>query len=197
MRIGLLSGITAATTGELGVSYPVNLEVVPVDNKIAKAQFMPTAGTVAFGASAGPGSDRGGVYWNSLLYRVMGSKLVSVAPDGAIAVLGDVGNDDLPVGFDYSFDRLGIRSAKKLFYWNGVALSQVTDADLGNVVDMLWVDGYFMTTDGLHVVVTDLSEPTSVQPLRYGSAEEDPDPVTGLLKLRGEVAVLGRHTIQY
>ena len=77
-----------------------------------------------------------------------------------------------------------------------MALTQVTDPDLGPVMDMIWIDGYFMTTDGTSVVVTELSDPTSINPLKYGSAEEDPDPVTGLIKLRNEAYVVGRHTIQ-
>lgn len=194
MRIGLLSGILANSAGELGVSYPVNLEVVPVDNRIAKAQFIPTPGTEPFGSGGAP--DRGGIYWNGLLYRVMGTRLVSVAPDGTTTDLGEVGGAD-PVRFDYSFDRLAVRSDRKLYYWNGSTLTQVADLDLGDVVDFIWLDGYFMSTDGTHVVVTDLSDPTSIQPLRYGSAEEDPDPITGLLKVRSEAAVIGRHTIQF
>jgi hypothetical protein len=95
-----------------------------------------------------------------------------------------------------AFDRLGIRSGEKLFYWNGSVLTEVTDPDLGPVLDMLWIDGYFMTTDGTSVIVTELNDPTSVLPLKYGSAEEDPDMVTGLIKARDEAYVLGRNTIQ-
>jgi hypothetical protein len=41
---------------------------------------------------------------------------------------------------------------------------------------MLWIDSFFMTTDGTYVIVTELSDPMQVKPLKYGSAEEDPDP---------------------
>jgi hypothetical protein len=64
---------------------------------------------------------------------------------------------------------------------------QVTDPDLGVVLDVVWVDGYFMTTDGEFLVVTELTDPTQVNPLKYGSSEVDPDPVVALLKLRNEV----------
>jgi hypothetical protein len=84
-------------------------------------------------------------------------------------------------------------SQRSLWYYTPAdGLTQVTDEDLGLVIDGLWIDGYFMTTDGTYVVVTELSDPTQVQPLKYGSAEEDPDPVTGLLKYRDEAYVLGR-----
>jgi hypothetical protein len=194
MRLPLLSGIIADESAEFLQSYPVNLEAVAVDNKIAKAQFRMTSGASVLGAG-GPGVDRGGIVWNGVQHRVMGTKLVKVAADGAVTVLGDVGGEG-PASLDYGFDRLGIRSGEKLFYWNGVTLIEVTDPDLGPVLDMLWIDGYFMTTDGTSVIVTELNDPTSVLPLKYGSAEEDPDMVTGLIKARDEAYVLGRNTIQ-
>ena len=97
---------------------------------------------------------------------------------------------------DYSFDRLAISSNGRLFYWDGSILTQVIDSDLGTVVDFVWVDGYFMTTDGTSLVVTELTDPTQVNPLKYGSAEADPDPIKGLLKLRNEVYAVGRYTIE-
>jgi hypothetical protein len=126
----------------------------------------------------------------------MGTKLVSVASNGAVSVLGDVGGPtDSLVTFDYSFDQLAIASGGRLYYWDGT-LTQVTDPDLGTVLDVAWVDGYFMTTDGQFLIVTELGSPTSVNPLKYGSSEVDPDPIVAVLKLRNEIHALNRHTIE-
>jgi hypothetical protein len=126
----------------------------------------------------------------------MGSKLVKISSSGVVTTLGDVGNDSKSVTLDYSFDRLAIASNQNLFYWDGATLTQVTDPDLGVVLDVVWVDGYFMTTDGEFLVVTDLSDPTAVNPLKYGSSEADPDPVIALIKLRNEVYAINRNTIE-
>ena len=129
----------------------------------------------------------------------MGTKLVSVASNGFVTILGDVGGPQTElVTFDYSFDLLAIASGGRLYYWNPIAstLTQVTDPDLGIVLDVVWVDGYFMTTDGEFLIVTDLSNPLSVNPLKYGASEVDPDPVVALLKLRNEIYALNRHTIE-
>jgi hypothetical protein len=75
-------------------------------------------------------------------------------------------------------------------------LTQNTDPDLGTVLDVVWVDGYWMTTDGEFLVVTDLTNPLAVDPFKYGSSEVDPDPVKALLKVRNEVYALNRHTIE-
>jgi len=197
MQIPILSGIFSDNTPELRTSYPVNLVPVPKESGISAGFLRPADGIVANGT--GPGIDRGGVYWNGIYYRVMGTKLVSIDEDGIVTELGDVGGtEDNQVTFDYSFDLLGIVSAQKLYYWNPTALTltEVTDPDLGIVLDMVWVDGYFMTTDGEFLIVTELNDPTQVNPLKYGSSEIDPDPVVALIKLRNEVYALNRNTIE-
>jgi hypothetical protein len=194
MQIPILSGLYADTTPELRTAYPVNMVPVPKQSGISAGFLRPGDGIVANGT--GPGVDRGGINWNGVCYRVMGTKLVTVDSNGAVTVLGDVGGPvNALVTMDYSFDRLAIASGGRLYYWNG-ALTQVTDPDLGVVLDVVWVDGYFMTTDGEFLIVTELNDPTQVNPLKYGSSEIDPDPVVALIKLRNEVYALNRNTIE-
>lgn len=193
MRIPVLNGIYTDKTSDFRTAYPRNLIPVPKQQGLSQGYLRPADGLVQFGN--GPGVDRGGINWKDVCYRVMGTKLVSIGSNGSVVILGDVGGIG-QVTFDYSFDRLAIASGGSLFYWNGISLVQVTDVDLGTVVDIVWVDGYFMTTDGTNLVVTELNDPTSINPLKYGSSEADPDRVVGLLKLRNEVYALNRYTIE-
>lgn len=194
MQIPIVNGIYTDGTPDLRSSYPVNLVPVPKQSGISNGYLRPGDGIVSNGS--GPGIDRGGINWNGACYRVMGTKLVTVASNGTVTTLGDVGGPvNTLVTLDYSFDRLAIASGGRLYYWNGT-LTQVTDPDLGTVLDVVWVDGYFMTTDGTSLVVTELSDPTQVNPLKYGSSEVDPDPVVALLKLRNEIYALNRNTIE-
>lgn len=201
--IPLLSGIAGTETGEFVRTYPLNLEPVIVDSQISAGQLKCVQGTVQTGTAYGP--DHGGIFWNGALYRVNGQHLIRIDADGTWTLIGsEVGNYGTITtrcAFDYSFDRLAITANGNLFYYapgliSGNALTRVTDPDIGSVLDMIWIDGYFMTTDGTSIVVTELNDPFSVKPLKYGSAEEDPDPITGLLKYRGEAYVFGRNTIQ-
>ena len=195
MQIPILNGIYTDNTPELRTAYPVNLVPVPKQSGISNGFLRPGDGIVSNGT--GPGIDRGGINWQGELYRVMGTKLVEINSAGAVTTLGDVGGPTSElVTFDYSFDQLAIASGGRLYYWNGSTLTQVTDPDLGVVLDVVWVDGYFMTTDGEFLVVTELSDPTQVNPLKYGSSEADPDPVVALLKLRNEIYALNRNTIE-
>jgi len=192
-QIPVLSGTYADPDADFRSSYPVNLIPVPKDNGIAKGYLRPADGILQLGE--GPGVDRGAINWRGFYYRIMGTKVVLINQGGAVGVLGDVGGSG-QVSMDYSFDRLAIASNGALFYLMGNVLTKVTDPDLGTVLDVIWVDGYFMTTDGTSLVVTELDNPLAVNPLKYGSSEADPDPVKGLLKIRGEVYAMNRHTIE-
>lgn len=195
VQIPIINGIYTDAAGDFRTAYPVNLIPVPKGNGISQGYLRPADGIVPFAAGFGP--DRGAINWNGVCYRVMGSKLVSVDQSGVVSVLGDVGTNGSYVTFDYGFDRLGIVSNGLLYYWDGTALSAVTDPDIGVVNDMIWIDGYFMTTDGTSLVVTELNDPMAVNPLKYGSSEADPDPVMALLKLRNEAVALNANTIEF
>ncbi len=192
-QIAILSGIYSDAAADWRTSYPVNLIPVPKDEGISKGYLRPADGIVQQGS--GPGIDRGGINWKGTYYRVMGTKLVSISSVGVVTLIGDVGGSG-QVTFDYSFDRLAIASSGALYYLMGTTLTRVTDTDLGSVIDFVWVDGYFMTTDGKFLVVTELGDPFAVNPLKYGSSEADPDPVVALIKLQNEVYALNRHTIE-
>jgi len=184
---------TKSKGAELVRSAPLNLEPVVFDSGISKGQLKSPYG--ARQIATGPGVDRGGISWNGSCYRVMGTKFVQLSFDNSLTEIGDVGGEG-PVSLDYGFNQLAIRSGTNLYYYDGATLTQVTDDDLGHVHDMIWIDGYFMTTDGTSVIVTELADPFSVHPLKYGSAEEDPDMVTGLIKVQNEAYILGRYTVQ-
>lgn len=193
MQIPVLNGIYTDGQSDFRTSYPRNKIPVPKQQGISEGYLRPADGIVKSGD--GPGDDRGGVNWNGSHYRVMGTKLVKIADDNTIITIGDVGSGGQST-LEYSFDRLGVSSGGRLYYYDGAALTQVTDVDLGNVVDFVWVDGYFMSTDGTYLIVTELNDPFTVNPLKYGSSEADPDPVKGLVKLRNEIYALNRYTVE-
>lgn len=193
MKIPILSGIFADTIPQLRTSYPVNLVPVALSSGINDGFVRPADGIVE--VATGPGADRGGILWNGTHYRAMGGNLVRVLPSG-VTVLGNI-SSGAPATFDYGPDHLAIASNGSLYLYDGATVERVDDPDLGTVVDVIWIDGYFMTTDGQYLVVTELTDPFAVNPLKYGSSEADPDPVIALLKLRNEAIALNRYTIEY
>jgi hypothetical protein len=194
MQIPILNGIFADESGDFRTSYPVNMVPVPKATGISAGYLRPADGIIAFGA--GPGIDRGGINWRGICYRVMGIKLVKVEANGKVTVLGEVGGAG-QCSFDYSFDRLAITSSLKLFYYDGLNLIKVVDPDLGPVLSVMWIDGYFACTDGSYIVVTELSDPMQVSPLKYGSSEVDPDPIVALRKTHNELVAVNRYSIEF
>lgn len=194
MQINLVSGIYVDGGPDVRTGYPVNMYPVPKQSGISGSYMRPADGIVNF-ATGGPGIDKGGIFWDGVLYRVMGTSLVTVSESGAITVIGDVGYCDYAI-FDYSFDYLGISAGDRFYLYDKSTLKQSTDQDLLRVKDFVWVDGYFLTTDGEYLVVTELGNPSEVNPLKYGSSELDPDPIQALHKIRNEVYSVNRHTIE-
>jgi hypothetical protein len=192
--IPILKGMVATEQADFKSSIPINYEPVVQQTGIS-AGYLRAAPGITLATATGLGADRGAIVWNGVHYRVIGPKLGRL--DGStFTVLGDVGDNGLPVSLDFSFDLIAIASNRNLFYWDGSTLSQVTDPDLGVVLDVMYLDGRFITTDGSYIVLTELNDPYSVNPLKYGSAEVSPDPIVGLNHIRGEMNAVGTDTIQ-
>ncbi|MFA6093975.1 MAG: packaged DNA stabilization protein [Elusimicrobiota bacterium] len=191
MKIPVLAGVYVDGSPAVRVAYPVNMIPVPGQDGIDEGYLRPAEGIETF--TTGQGVDRGAIVWDGDHYRVSGTKLISISSAGAVTVIDDVPGTG-PVRLDFSFDLLGIAADGDLYYWDGSNLTKVTDPDVGTVNDMVWVDGYFMVTDGAYVAVSDLGTPTSFNPLKYGSTDS-PDPIQCLLKVQNEVHVVSRHMI--
>lgn len=192
MQIPVLSGIYTDQNSDFRTSYPRNLIPVPKEQGLSNGYLRPSEGIIEF-AQVG-GVDRGGINWNGICYRVCGDKFVRIDESGDVAEIATVTGTGY-CKFDYSFDYLAINAGENLYLYNGT-FTQVVDSDLGKVNDVIWIDGYFMTTDGEHLVVTELNNPFEVNPLKYGSSEVDPDQIQALIKIRNEVYALNRYTIE-
>lgn len=194
MQVPILSGIVADKNSDFRTRYPRNMVPVPKQLGMSQGFLRPADGLVLF--ATGLGKDRGAAVFNGLMHRASGDKLITIDAAGVITTIGTIGGSSQTT-FDEGFGRLAIASNRNLFYWDGTTLSQVTDTDLGVVLDVVWIDGYFATTDGTSIVVTDLNDPMSVNPLKYGSSEADPDAIVRLLNIRDELIAVNRFTIEY
>lgn len=193
MQIPILSGIYSDESANYRNAYPINLIPVPKQNGVSSEYLSPSEGIASFVATSG--QDRGGIFWNGFMYRVIGTTLKKIAEDGTQTSIGTIAGTGY-VTLDYSFDYLAISGGGLFYLYDGTTLTQVTDTDLGTVLDFIWIDGYFMTTDGNYLVVTDLNNPFSVNPLKYGSSEASPDPIISVQKIHNEVYAVNRYTIE-
>jgi hypothetical protein len=119
LEIPLLTGGTYTTdAGSVEGDFAVNLKLreIPTNSKPGTATSH--GGLTQWLASSVTGeSDRGGILWLGVMYRVQGASLYSYTVDGTRTKLGTVANDGLRVRLDYSFDNLIIVSAGSLYYY--------------------------------------------------------------------------------
>lgn len=193
MQIPILQGIYADVTADFRTSYPINMRPAPKATGINQGYLRMTDGIEALGQ--GSGVCRGVAKWRGVIYRVMGNDLVREEASGSLSRLAGIPGSGT-VSMAHSFTHLGIVAAGRFFLYDGTSLSENIDSDLGVVIDVEWVDGYFMLTDGENLIVTELTNPLDINPLKYGSSEVDPDPVLGVVKLRNEIHAVNRHTIE-
>ncbi len=176
------------------VAYPVNMVPVPGQESTADGYLRPAEGIEAF--TTGQGVDRGAIFWpkTGLQYRVSGTKLISITTAGVVTVIGDVGGSG-PARMDYSLDLLGVLSNGLLYFWDGSSLTHVTDVNVpAALTDMVWVDGYWMVTDGKNIATSNLDSPSTFNPLKYGGTNA-PDTIQCLLKVQDQVHVISRFEI--
>lgn len=196
MQIPIFEGAYTDQAGDFRTSYPINVAPVPKKTGFSDGYLRTVEGVQVVVAT--PGRERGGINWNGVHYRAAGSKLISISRAGVVTVLGEIGDNGLNAIFDYSFDRLAIASNQNLYYYQPTTgLTQVTDPDLGVVVAMCWMAGYFIVTDGNTIAVTELNDPYSVNPLKYGSAEASPDAIVSLFRISNQLCAVGRLTCEF
>lgn len=192
VQVPILSGIVA-DGADFRSAYPLNLVPVAKEQGISKGYLRPADGIVT--VADGGGKNRGGVRWRDKHYRVMATKLLRIDADGSVVEIGTIPGTNWCT-FAASFTHLAINGDGKLYLYDGTTLTQVTDVDLGTSLDVEWINGYFVSTDGANIVTTDIGNPFSVSPLRYASSEISPDPIVCLLTLRNEIYAINRYTIE-
>lgn len=148
----------------------------------------------------GSGVDRGANYNERFanLFRVSGTKLVQLNTNGTINVLGSVPGT-LQAAMPYSFNTQAVIADSRMFLYSpSGGFSEITDTDLGNPIDGVWVDGYYFLTDGEFIYHTDLEDESSIDPLKFATAEFMPDKSLGVGKTQdNKVIVFGRYTMEY
>ncbi len=193
MQIPFISGSAVDSDATLREALPVNMIPIPGQGSTNDGYLRPAEGVIPFGPG-GPGVDRGGIVWNGLHYRVSGTALITVDALGAVVNLGTIGGTG-PVRLDYSFDNLGILANGLLYFWNGTVLTTVTDVNVPpNLIDMVWVDSYWMVTDGTIAAVSTLGAESTFNPLQF-TGSINPDTMECLLKANGQVQVCSKNQI--
>lgn len=196
--VSLIRGDKIGIETDYRDALPVNMYAVEKPILGARGYMIAYPGLTSFGN--GVGVDRGGVYneRQGNHFRVSGNKLISVSENGAVTELGTIPGASQGA-MPYSFNTQCIISDGNMYLYDTVGgFRQVTDKDLGNPIDGVWVDGYYFLTDGEYIYHTDITDESAIDPLKFATAEFMPDPSLGVAKTQdNKVVVFGRYTIEY
>lgn len=197
-QINLINGDKIGTETDYRDYLPVNMHAV----------LRPIFGTAGYMIqepglrqyATGYGIDRGGI-WNERQidhFRVSGNDFISITAEGVVTSLGSISGID-SVSLPYSFNTQGIVADGKFYLYDPTnGFREVTDSDLGNPIDCVWVDGYYFFTDGEYIYHSDITDESSIDPLKFATAEFMPDPSLGVAKTQdNKVIVFGRYTTEY
>lgn len=193
MQLPILSGVFTDNGPDVRASFPVNMAAISTPSGVSNGYLRPTDGLTL--VDDAPGIIRGSIVWHGDLLMVLGDSLSSISPAGVRTHIGDVSPGGT-VRMVFGFDHLAIAAGGDLWIWDGSTLEQVTDPNVGNVVDVAWIDSYFVVTDGIVFRHNVLGDPFSWEPLAFADAESSPDGVTALMVLRNQIHVVGGETIE-
>ncbi|SAL10491.1 Phage stabilization protein [Caballeronia turbans] len=134
LPVPLMTGGTVTTdSGSVEGDFAVNLRLRQIPTKDKPGTCTSHGGLTQWVASSQTGeSDRGGILWNGLMYRVQGSSVYSYDANGVRTGIGTVANDGLKVRLDYTFDNLIIVSAGKLYYYAPDGYGQITSVAIAS-----------------------------------------------------------------
>jgi hypothetical protein len=119
LSIPLMTGGTSTTDdGNVQGEFAVNLKLRQIPTKDKPGTCTSHGGLTQWMASSATGeSDRGGILWNGIMYRVQGTSVYSYTTDGVRTKIGSVVNDGQRVRLDYGFDFLIVVSAGHMYYY--------------------------------------------------------------------------------
>jgi hypothetical protein len=196
--ITLLRGDKTDAQTDFRDALPVNMSGVLRPILGAQGYMLQEPGLTAYGEASG--ADRGGT-WNVKFqehYRLSGTDFCSVAEDGTVTVIGTILNTD-QASLPASFNTQAIIADGAFYLYDAVnGLRQVTDPDVGNPIDGVWIDGYYFLTDGNYLYHTDLDDEEAIDPLKYATSEFSPDPTVGVsVTTDDKVIAWNRYTTEY
>lgn len=197
-KINLIKGDRRSTNTDYRDALSVNMYAVDKSVLGADGYMLCYPGLTQY--STGIGIDRAGVYNDRFgdHYRVSGEHLISVDTDGTLSTIGTISGDK-QASMPYSFNTQCVIADGRMFLYDETnGFREVTDSDLGDPIDGTWVDGYYFLTDGEYIYHTDLNDESSIDPLKFATAEFMPDKSLGVAKTQdNKVVVFGRNTIEY
>lgn len=198
MKLPLIKGTRVDSGAEWRDSLPLNM--VGFSQSIGDwTGFMRTVdGLKAF--ATGFGQDRGGIWSDRFRkhVRISGGTFCEVDQFGNVIDLSGglsvAGSGKARI--DNSFNSIAFVAGGNYYRWDGTTLSNVNKpVGAGSLIDMVWIDGYYIFTDGENLWNTTLADEEVFNANERAGSDFAPDEIVGLGRtVDNKVMVFNRYT---
>ena len=180
---------------------------VPQADALSPAQLIGTPGITKF-ATAGAPYSRGSHVLNGIAYTVSGESLYRVNSDGTSDLLGTItGTGKVSIADNGTQMCIVVPGSTAYIYTVAGGLVTITDSDftttLGPSQQVVFVDSYFVHYNNDSAAsskpiffISNLNDGTAYDALDFGTAESDPDDITGIHVSRNQLYICGGKTIE-
>lgn len=196
ITIPIIGGDQVLSNADYADAIPINMLAVIRDIKGNPGYLISHDGLTQ--THTGQGIDRGALFnerWGRS-FRVSGEKLIEIV-GAAVVIIGDIiGSDRVRIA--YGFNSMMIIASGSTYRYDGATLTLMTDPDFGAPIDVIWLDQYYIFTDGEYLYHTDIGDETSINPLKFATSELSPDKTKAVGKTQDNLLLaLNRHTAEY
>jgi len=161
--------------------------------------FLNRAPGLKLEVAVGVGPVRGLWTFGGYAYVASGNTLYKLDTEYNITTLGTLANDG-PVSMADDGTHLFIACNGPSFIYNAStdAFGEITDVDFPGALTVSYLGGYFVfiEPDSQRVWVTELLDPTSIDPLDFASAEGSPDGLVSSITDHSEVWLFGTNSVE-
>ena len=161
--------------------------------------FLNRAPGLKLEIAVGTGPVRGLWTFGGYAYVASGNTLYRLDSEYNITTIGTLANDG-PVSMADDGTHLFIACNGPSFVYNATTLAfgQITDVDFPGALTVSYLGGYFVfiEPDSQRVWVTELLDPTSIDPLDFASAEGSPDGLVSSITDHSEVWLFGTNSVE-
>lgn len=199
MKLPLVKGTRIDTDAEWRDVLPSNM-VGFVQSVGSWSGYLRTAdGLTPF--ATGNGIDRGGIWSDRFKkhFRVSGDRMIEVDEFGAVTLVPSAtipGSNQ--VQFDNSFNSVAFTANGDYYRWDGTNVTlQTKPGGAGDFIDMCWIDGYYVFTDGENLWNTTLADETVFNGNNRAGSDFAPDDIVGVEKTTdNKLMVFNRYTTE-
>jgi hypothetical protein len=141
-----------------------------------------------------------GVYtFGDVLLVVSGNRLYTVTEGGTATDRGEVlGSEYVDISDNGIEAVIVARDAEKKYYWNGTTFGEITDADVGILSSVDFIDQYIVGSikDSSQFQISALADVTDWNALDIATSETRPDKLLGVWVDNRDLLLLGERTIE-